>query len=159
MWTVFLGRNVRNVNFLCPKNMLAKKVKYINLQTSLKRAQSGTSDCFFLHHVQWWMNPNWTGEASCYYLVWFFTSLTSTLQKQKLYYRDSTEDETKQLECIRSESSLPRQSEVGALVLTGYLLLAWVVRKTTTALQGPNRTTCTHTHTATTWLRYSLATY
>lgn len=53
------------------------------------------------------------------------------------------------------EDCLPHQSEVRALVLTGYLLLAWVVKITTTSLQGPSRTTCTRinncTHRTSLW--------
>lgn len=46
--------------------------------------------------------------------------------------------------------------EVRAFVLTGYLLLAWEVKKTTITLQGPSRTTCTHEHTITdTWLNFA----
>lgn len=51
-----------------------------------------------------------------------------------------------QSNCIRSESLPPHRSEVRALVLTGYLHLARVVRKTTITLQGPKRTTRTHAH-------------
>lgn len=65
-------------------------------------------------------------------LCGFYNSPRFSFRTQNFICSPSAEDKTK---ATQMHPFSPHPSEVGALVLTGYLLLAWVVRITTTTLQ------------------------
>lgn len=73
-------------------------------------------------------------ESCCYNPPQFFTSLRSTFQKQKLYLQAFHRGQKQATQLHPFGKLSPRRSEVGGLILTGYLLLALVVRITTTFL-------------------------